>query len=235
MKTIIDRANTRGKANFGWLDSSHSFSFGRYYNPQKMGFGLLRVLNDDYIAPGTGFGRHPHDNMEIISVPISGGLAHQDSEGNEHEIRAGEVQIMSAGTGIEHAEMNLSKTETTNFLQLWIFPKRQNIKPNYAQKNFPAAERKNKIQTIVSPTDEEALWINQDAVLSLANFEKEQSADYKFHFSGNGVYAFVIKGQIAVGDQVINQRDAIGIYDTEQFSFKALDNAEVLLIEVPLN
>lgn len=194
MQTKIQRASERGNANFGWLNSNHSFSFGHFYDASKMNFGALRVLNDDEVSGGQGFGAHPHDNMEIISIPLKGSLAHKDSTGTDGIIQTGDVQIMSAGTGIKHSEYNASKTEGVNFLQIWILPKQKNIKPRYEQKTFSLEDRKNKWQTVVSP-DENAgsVWINQDAVFSLAHSDKDSVISYKNKFSGNGIYLFIIE------------------------------------------
>ena len=193
MQIKIQRASERGNANFGWLNSNHSFSFGHFYDATKMNFGALRVLNDDVVTGGKGFGAHPHDNMEIVSIPLKGSLAHKDSTGTDGIIQTGDVQIMSAGTGIKHSEFNASETEEVNFLQVWIIPKQQNIKPRYQQKTFSVADRKNKWQTVVSPDENaDSVWINQDAVFSLAHAEKDSILTYKNKFSGNGVYLFII-------------------------------------------
>lgn len=235
-KKIVHKANTRGRANHGWLDSQHTFSFASYYNPERMNFGLLRVLNDDIVAPGKGFGAHPHDNMEIISIPISGELAHQDSTGNKKVIRTNDVQIMSAGSGITHSEFNNSETDKVNFLQIWVFPKERNIKPRYEQKTFNPEDRQNKLQTVVSPEkDAESIWINQDAWFTLGTLKAGFSEDYKLHKKGNGVYAFIIDGEVELDGEKLSKRDGIGIYDTETISIKASADAELLLMEVPMN
>ncbi|WP_347158503.1 pirin family protein [Pontibacter chitinilyticus] len=232
---VIDKANTRGHANHGWLDSHHTFSFARYYNPQRMGFGVLRVINDDIVAPGMGFGKHPHDNMEIISIPLSGALEHQDSTGNKKVIYTNDVQIMSAGTGLTHAEYNHSKTEKVNFLQIWVLPKEEDIAPRYEQKTFRPEDRQNKLQTVVSPEKGgEAIWINQDAWFSLGTLNAGFAEDYKLHKSGNGVYAFVIEGEVEIDGEKLNKRDGIGISGTDTLSIKASSNAELLLMEVPM-
>ena len=186
MQTKIQRASERGNANFGWLNSNHSFSFGHFYDATKMNFGALRVLNDDIVTGGQGFGEHGHDNMEIVSIPLRGSLAHKDSTGTDGIIQTGDVQIMSAGSGIKHSEFNASKTEEVNFLQIWVVPKQKNIKPRYEQKTFSVAHRKNKWQTVVSPDkNSDSVWINQDAVFSLAHPEKDSVITYKNKFSGN--------------------------------------------------
>ena len=235
MKTKIQRASERGNANFGWLNSNHSFSFGHFYDATKMNFGALRVLNDDMVAGGQGFGAHPHDNMEIVSIPLKGSLAHKDSTGTDGIIQTGDVQIMSAGTGIKHSEFNASKSDAVNFLQIWVMPKEQNIEPRYEQKNFSVEDRKNKWQTVVSP-DENAgsVWINQDAVFSLAHAEKDFVITYKNKFSGNGVYLFIIEGDTEVNGETLHKRDAIEISDANEFEIKITVDADLLAIEVPL-
>ena len=235
MKTKIQRASERGKANFGWLDSHHSFSFGHFYDPQKMQFGALRVLNDDIVKGGQGFGEHPHDNMEIISIPLKGSLAHKDSTGTDGIIKTGNVQIMSAGTGIRHSEFNASKTDEVNFLQLWVIPKKENIKPHYEQKNFEVEGRKDKWQVVVSPDEKDGgVWINQDAVFSLALAEKDSPLTYKNKFSGNGVYLFILDGEVEVNGESLQKRDAIEISDADEFEIKAKSDAELLAVEVPM-
>lgn len=232
---VIHRADTRGHANHGWLDSYHTFSFARYHNPERMGFGLLRVLNDDVVAPGMGFGAHPHDNMEIVSIPLSGTLAHQDSTGNSKTIQTNEVQIMSAGTGLTHSEFNYSKTEPVKFLQLWVFPKERDIKPRYEQKAFNPEDRLNKLQTVVSPDqNEDALWINQDAWFSLGTLKSGFSGEYRLHKSGNGVYAFVLVGEAEIAGEKLSRRDGMGISGTDALDIKTSSDAELLLMEVPM-
>ncbi|MBC5775120.1 pirin family protein [Pontibacter sp. KCTC 32443] len=234
-KKVIHKANTRGHANHGWLDSHHTFSFARYYNPERMNFGLLRVLNDDIVAPGMGFGAHPHDNMEIISIPLSGELAHQDSTGNKKVIKTNDVQIMSAGSGLTHSEFNNSKTDQVNFLQIWVFPKEQDITPRYEQKTFNPADRQNKLQTVVGPEkDAENIWINQDAWFTLGSLKTGFSEDYKLHKTGNGVYAFVLEGEVEIDGEKLSKRDGMGISDTENVSIKASSDAELLLMEIPM-
>lgn len=234
-KKIIHKADTRGHANHGWLDSHHTFSFARYYNPDRMGFGLLRVLNDDVVAPGMGFGAHPHDNMEIVSIPLKGSLAHQDSTGTKEVIRTNEVQIMSAGSGITHSEFNGSKTDEVNFLQIWVFPKEQNITPRYEQKSFRPEDRQNKLQTVVAPDKEGgAVWINQDAWFTLGSLQSGFAEDYKLHKQGNGVYAFVLEGEVTIDGETLRKRDGMGISDTDSFNIKASGEAELLLLEVPM-
>lgn len=235
MEKVIHKADSRGHANHGWLDAHHSFSFANYYNPERTRFGVLRVLNDDIVQPGEGFGTHPHDNMEIVTIPLKGELAHKDSTGNKEVIHPNEVQIMSAGSGLTHSEFNNSKTDEVNLLQIWVFPKEKNIKPRYDQKVFEPSGRLNKIQTLVSPKDESALWINQDAYFSRANLEKGKEVDYELNTKKNGVYIFVIEGKIEIDGDMLSRRDAIGIQETERIKIKAEDNSEVLIIEIPLN
>ena len=236
MKTTLHRAETRGHANHGWLNSHHTFSFGGYYDPGRVHFGLLRVLNDDIVTGGGGFGQHPHDNMEIISIPLKGALEHGDNTGGKGTIRSGEVQIMSAGSGIAHSERNASKEEDVNFLQIWVFPKERNIKPRYDQKLFATEERKNKFQAVISPEKNDGtLWINQDAWFSLGNLTKGFNGDYAVKKSSNGIYVFVIEGEVTVNGQKLNKRDGFGVWDTDKISITADTDAEVLLIDVPMN
>lgn len=234
MKTTLHKASDRGHANHGWLDSHHSFSFAHYYNPEKIHFGALRVLNDDIVQGGMGFGTHPHDNMEIISIPLSGDLEHKDSMGNSGVIRQNDVQIMSAGTGIQHSEYNRNKDKLVNFLQIWVFPKKKNIAPRYDQKTFKHEDRLNRLQEIVSP-DGDGVHINQDAWFYLADLEKGKDVNHKFHNANSGVYVFVIDGDVTVNGQTLNKKDAVGVSETDSISISADSNSEVLLIEVPMN
>ncbi|TPE44341.1 pirin family protein [Pontibacter mangrovi] len=234
-KKIIHKANTRGRANHGWLDSHHTFSFAQYYNPERMGFGLLRVLNDDVVAPGMGFGTHPHDNMEIISIPLKGSLAHRDSTGTQEVIKTDEVQIMSAGSGITHSEFNGSKTEPVNFLQIWVFPKERDIQPRYGQKAYKPEDRVNRLQTVVSPEkDGEALWINQDAWFTMGTLKNGFSEEYALHKPGNGLYAFVIDGEVEIDGEKLGKRDGMGISEADKVQIKASGDAELLLMEIPM-
>jgi quercetin 2,3-dioxygenase len=236
MKKIIHKADSRGYFDFGWLKTNHTFSFGNYYDPERVNFGMLRVLNDDIVAGGEGFGTHPHKDMEIVSIPLRGALAHKDSTGNEKAIVPDEVQVMSAGTGILHSEYNHSKENETNFLQIWILPNKKGHEPRYNQKSFDALERKNKLQFIVTPEKkEDNLWLNQDAYFSLVDLEKDKSINYKIHTKGNGVYLFVIEGMIAVVDEALSKRDGIGIWEVESLSVSAKVDAKLLFIEVPMN
>lgn len=235
MKTILHKADTRGRANHGWLDSRHTFSFGHYYAPDRMNFGALRVLNDDVVDGGKGFGTHPHDNMEIISIPLKGDLEHKDSMGNVAVIRQNDVQIMSAGTGIYHSEYNKSPDEKVNFLQIWVFPKKRNIQPRYDQRTFDPQDRVNKLQNVVSPDAQaEGVWINQDAWFYLGNFNSGFQTTYRLNDKGNGVYAFLIRGELSVNGQTLAERDGLGISEAHELTLHAEKNSEILLMEVPL-
>ncbi len=235
MKKTFHPANERGYNNIGWLKANFSFSFANYYNPSKMHFGVLRVLNDDIIEGGTGFGTHPHDNMEIITIPLQGALEHRDSMGNTGVITAGEVQVMSAGTGIQHSEYNHSKTEAANTLQIWLFPKEEDIEPRYDQKSFINELKQNQFTTLVSPAkDGNALWINQDAVFSIGDFDANQQINYDINIAGNGAYIFLIEGKIAVADTELNKRDALGIEEVDKFTIDVKETAKILILEVPM-
>lgn len=234
MKTILHKANTRGHAEHGWLNSYHTFSFAGYSHPERHNFGLLRVLNDDTVAGGMGFGKHPHDNMEIVSIPLEGDLHHQDSTGRDKIIKQGDVQIMSAGSGIAHSEKNASHDKQVKFLQIWVFPKQRNIDPRYDQKTFKPENRLNKLLTVVAPDDEEAVWINQDAWFTLGNLGKGLVTKYDLHKKESGVYAFVIKGDVTINGIALNERDGLGITEAETLDIKADNNTELLLIEVPM-
>lgn len=234
-KTILHKAETRGYADHGWLKSWHTFSFANYYNPERMNFGALRVLNDDTIEAGMGFGTHPHDNMEIISIPLEGDLEHRDSMGNVAVIRHGDIQVMSAGTGITHSEYNGNKDRKGKFLQIWVFPDKRNLTPRYDQITLNLADRHNKLQQIVSPdADDAGVWIHQNAWFHLGNLDSGMIAEYKIRAKGNGVYAFVLKGDITINNQLLNTRDGFGIWDTDVLSIKANSDSEILLMEVPM-
>lgn len=235
MNTVLHKANTRGHADHGWLNTHHTFSFANYRNPERMHFGVLRVLNDDIIKGGTGFGTHPHDNMEIISIPIKGGLEHKDSMGNKHVIKQDDVQVMSAGTGIFHSEYNESKSDETNFLQIWMFPNKKNVEPRYDQMTFKPTERKNKLQQVLSPSaDDEGVWVHQNAWFHLGNFEAGKTVNYSPKASGNGLYLFVIEGELEVNGQDLSKRDGYGLWDLTEVEIKAKKNAEFLLMDVPM-
>lgn len=234
-KTIFHAANKRGHADHGWLNAHHSFSFASWYDPSKMHFGALRVLNDDIVAPGQGFGRHPHDNMEIITVVLDGALEHKDSMGHTQQIVPGEVQVMSAGTGVTHSEYNPDPQKEVNLLQTWIFPKEKNVQPRYDQRNFPAEARLNELQVLVSPiyNDDPGLKIHQDAWILRTTLEAGKSVSHKLH-AGSGAYVFVIDGKVDAGGQALGRRDAIGISETEAFDITASEQSDVLILEVPM-
>ena len=233
--TILHKAATRGHANHGWLNSYHSFSFGSYYNPERMNFGALRVLNDDTVDAGMGFGKHPHDNMEIISIPLEGDLEHKDSMNNVAVIKNGDIQAMSAGTGIYHSEYNKDREQRVKFLQIWVYPDTKNVEPRYDQITLNLNDRHNKLQQILSPTPEdEGVWIHQNAWFHLGKFDKGVSTEYKLKAEGNGVYVFVLSGDVKVDDQLLNTRDGYGIWNADKFTITAETDAEFLLMEVPM-
>ncbi len=236
MKTILHQANTRGHANHGWLDTSHTFSFAHYYDPSRMNFGVLRVLNDDFVDGGRGFGTHPHDNMEIISIPLSGDLEHKDSMGNKTVIKQNDIQILNAGTGISHSEYNKNADKKVNFLQIWVFPKVKGIVPSYGQITLNPEERINKLQTVVSPTKTDSnVWINQDAWFHLGSLKKEFKTEYTIKQKDNGVYAFVIDGEVTINGQKLSKRDGFGVWETDKLSILADKDSEILLMDVPMN
>lgn len=231
---IIHLAGTRGVADHGWLKSAHTFSFANYYNPERMNFGVLRVINDDVIAPGTGFGRHPHRDMEIITIPLQGSVIHEDSEGNKGVISKGEIQVMSAGTGIFHSEFS-DKVEETKLLQIWVFPKKLQIHPRYEQKKFLLNERKNKLQLIVSPDSRNgSLMINQDAFFSVGEFENGQIFQCRPFQENHGAYIFIISGSFEINGHVFKAKDGIGLPAFDSLTFKALGTSELLLMELPM-
>lgn len=236
MKTILHKAGTRGHASHGWLDSYHTFSFAGYHDPERIHFGALRVLNDDTVAGGMGFGAHPHDNMEIISIPTSGDLEHQDNMGTKQVIRQGDVQVMSAGTGIRHSEKNKNHDKPVKFFQIWVFPDKKNVQPRYEQKSFPDTDKHNKLLTVVSPigTNDGGVQIHQDAWFSLGKLDKDFSISYEWKKAGNGVYAFVIEGDVTINGKQLNRRDGLGITETQKLEIKADSDAELLLMEVPV-
>jgi redox-sensitive bicupin YhaK (pirin superfamily) len=235
MKKVIHKAATRGAANHGWLKSYHTFSFAGYQDSNRMNFGMLRVLNDDIVKPKMGFGKHPHRNMEIISIPISGELSHKDSMDNKRSIEVGEVQVMSAGTGLTHSEFNDSKTNEVHFLQLWIIPEVDNITPYYDQKKFGEGERKNQFQTVVSPKSnlvEGSLPINQQAYILMIDLDKDFEIEYQLK---NSAYFFLIDGAVSIADENLEKRDAIGVLETTKVSIKASKQSKLLVIDVPMN
>jgi len=233
--TIIHKANTRGYADHGWLKTNHTFSFANYYNNERVHFGMLRVLNDDWIEGGKGFGTHPHDNMEIITIPLSGAIAHKDSMGNSSVIQHGEVQVMSAGTGITHSEFNADGSMPVTILQIWVFPNQREVEPRYDQIKLDPSMRKNKLQQILSPNpDDEGVWIYQNAWFHLADMDQNLELEYPLKQKENGVYAFVIKGDITINGENLQERDGMGIWNIDKLDIKANSQAEVLLMEVPM-
>ncbi len=236
MQTVLHISDSRGDANHGWLHSKHSFSFASYYNPEKVHFGVLRVLNDDFVEAGMGFGLHPHDNMEIISIPLEGDLEHQDSMGNQTVIKHGDIQVMSAGTGIKHSEYNKNKDKPVKFLQIWVIPNKKNVTPRYDQITLDPTDRINKLQQVLSPNPEDAgVWIHQDAWFHIGKFDQGFQTQYDIKKAGNGMYAFVLYGAFEIAGQKLNERDALGITEFDQFELKALtQDAEILLMEIPM-
>lgn len=236
MKKIFHSASTRGEANHGWLHAKHSFSFANYFNPERIQFGALRVLNDDTVAPGMGFGTHPHDNMEIITIPLEGALEHKDSMDNVGVIEADEIQVMSAGTGVYHSEYNRNKDQAVSLLQIWVFPNEQNVKPRYDQKNIKDLKKVNALYPVVTPDPEApGMWIHQDAWFHMGDFDTTTELEYDLHKKGNGVYAFLIEGTAEIAGEKLQKRDALGVWDTDGFSLKANPHSRILLIEVPKN
>lgn len=234
--TVLHLANTRGHANRGWLNAKHSFSFANYHNPERMHFGALRVLNDDIIAGGKGFGTHPHDNMEIITIPLEGSLQHKDNMNNGTIIKQGDVQVMSAGTGVTHSEFNAHKYDEVKLLQIWLFPNKKNVKPRYDQISLKSIEVKNSFYQILSPNqNDQGVWIYQQSWFSLGNFDKDKSNIYTLKKAQNGVYAFVIEGQVNINGQDLNRRDGYGLWNLKTIKVRAKKKSKVLLIEVPMN
>ncbi|MFN5985155.1 MAG: pirin family protein [Fluviicola sp.] len=235
--TVLHKADTRGVANHGWLNSHHTFNFANYHNPERMHFGVLRVLNDDIVDEGMGFGTHPHDNMEIISIPLEGDLEHKDSMGNVAVIKNGDIQVLSAGTGITHSEYNKNTDKKVKFLQIWVFPNKRNVTPRYDQITLKEEDRKNKLQQVLSPSEnDEGVWIHQNAWFHLGKFDKDVTLDYQLKDPKNGVYAFVLNGDFKINEQELNSRDGLGIWDIKELKLTAnTENAEILLMEVPMN
>jgi quercetin 2,3-dioxygenase len=233
--TVLHKADSRGNANHGWLLSRHTFSFANYYNPDRIHFGALRVLNDDTVEAGKGFGTHPHDNMEIISIPLEGDLEHRDSMGNVSVIKHGDIQVMSAGTGIFHSEFNKNQDQPVKFLQIWIFPDKKNVLPRYDQITLNIDDRQNRLQQILSPdANDEGVWIYQKAWFHIGKFDKDLSVEYKLKASGNGVYAFILSGEATINGQPLTTRDGFGTWDAEKLTIKADTNMELVLMEVPM-
>ncbi|NOQ25475.1 MAG: pirin family protein [Bacteroidales bacterium] len=235
MKTVLHKAEERGYADHGWLKAYYSFSFANYYNPANINFGALRVLNDDTIDAGKGFGTHPHDNMEIITIPLSGEIEHKDSMGNSGVISEGEIQVMSAGTGIQHSEFNKNQKEELKVLQIWIFSNQKNVEPRYDQISLKSIEKENELFQILSPNkDDEGVWIHQDAWFHLGNLRKDWNGEYRLKGKNHGVYLFVINGKISIGNHELFKRDSIEITETDNFKIEALSDSRILIMEVPM-
>jgi quercetin 2,3-dioxygenase len=235
MKTTLHRAATRGHANHGWLNSYHTFSFAGYYHPERIHFGALRVLNDDTVAAGMGFGQHPHDNMEIISIPTFGDLKHKDTMGNETIIKEGDIQVMSAGSGLMHSEMNANRDKEVRFFQIWVLPNKKNVAPRYGQYTIDPNKMHNNLLQVLSPNaDEEGVWIHQDAWFSMGQLDKGFQTTYAIKKEGDGVYAFVIEGDVTINGQSLNKRDGLGIEGAENLEIIADSDAKILLMEVPM-
>lgn len=236
MKTVLHKANTRGHANHGWLNTYHSFSFASYHNPERMNFGVLRVLNDDEVAPGMGFGTHGHRNMEIISIPLEGDLEHKDSMGNTTVIKQGDIQAMSAGTGVQHSEKNKNRDQKVKFLQIWIIPNKKNVEPKYDQITLDPESLKNSFRQIVSPNpDDDGVWIHQDAWFHIGTFDSGEETVYKLKDASNGVYIFVLEGGCLVNGQELERRDGFGLWETDTLNFSIAENeSKILLMEVPM-
>lgn len=236
MRTIYHAADSRGDANHGWLKSKHTFSFANYHNPERMGFGALRVINDDFVIAGQGFGKHSHRDMEIISIPLSGKLGHGDNIGNNGIIETGEIQVMSAGTGITHSEMNGDDTEAVKFLQIWVIPNKMNVEPRYQQIRMDDILKPNEFNQVLSPNaDDAGVWIHQDAWFSMGDFDKDITQTYELKNPNNGVYIFVISGKVVVNGNTLDTRDGLGVWDTKNFAMDVIEDAKVLLMEVPMS
>jgi len=236
MKTILHKANTRGHADHGWLNSYHSFSFANYFNPERVQFGKLRVLNDDTVAPGKGFGTHPHENMEIISIPLEGDLEHKDSMGNTSVIKEGDIQVMSAGTGVYHSEYNKNADKAVKFLQIWVFPNEKNVEPRYDQIAIGDLLKPNEFTQVLSPNKEDqGVWIHQNAWFHIGTFNEDTTTEYKLNSSGNGVYAFILEGEASINGQELSKRDGFGVWDTEVLEMNAIANSKILLMEIPMD
>ena len=236
MKTVLHKAATRGHANHGWLDTHHTFSFANYYDHDRIHFGALRVLNDDVVAKGRGFGTHPHENMEILSIPLEGDLEHKDSMGNVSIIKEGDIQVMSAGTGITHSEYNKNSDREVKFLQIWIFPNQKNVTPRYDQISIRDIEEENSFYQILSPNkDDQGVWIYQDAWVHLGQFESGKNGTYQLKKAGNGVYAFILEGEVEIEGERLQKRDGFGVWEIDQIDIKAVSNSRILLLEVPMS
>lgn len=236
MKTIVHKAKTRGHANHGWLNSYHSFSFANFYDPERENFGVLRVLNDDEVSAGMGFGMHGHSNMEIISIPLEGDLEHQDSMGNKAVIKSGDIQVMSAGTGVQHSEKNKNHDSKVKFLQIWIIPNKVNVEPRYDQITLNSVDMHNRFHQILSPhAEDEGVWIHQDAWFHLGNFDTNTTRTYQLKKASNGLYVFLLEGQCTIGDTTLYARDGMGITQTKSVTFDLAAQTSLLLMEVPLS
>lgn len=234
-KFVLHKSDTRGGVDLGWLKSRHTFSFSHYHDPERVHFGALRVLNDDIVSEGKGFGTHPHQNMEIISIPLEGDLEHKDSMGNTTVIKKGDIQVMSAGTGVYHSEYNRNPDQEVKFLQIWIFPNKKNVQPRYDQITLDLKDRRNTLQQVLSPNaDDAGVWIHQDAWFHIAHMDASTDLNYKIKKSGNGVYAFVIKGNVSINEHKLNDRDGLGIWDFTELSLHSESETEILLMEVPM-
>lgn len=236
MNTVIHKAATRGHADHGWLNSHHTFSFANYHNPERMNFGVLRVLNDDRVQAGKGFGTHPHDNMEIVSIPLQGDLEHKDSMGNVAVIKEGDVQVMSAGTGVTHSEYNKNADSEVKFLQIWLFPRKRGVTPRYDQISIRDIQKQNAFYQVLSPDpDDQGVWINQDAWFHLGNFDAGHAEKYSIRRAGNGVYAFILEGDVEINGEKLSKRDGMGVWDTDAITVKATTGSRVLLMDVPMS
>jgi len=235
MKTILHKSDTRGHANHGWLDTHHTFSFANYYNPERVNFGALRVLNDDWIASGEGFGTHPHDNMEIITIPLIGAVEHKDSMGNHGEIATGEIQVMSAGTGIFHSEFNRNKDQELQLLQIWVIPNKRNVTPRYDQISLVAVEKPDELYQILSPNpNDQGVWIHQNAWFNLGDLSEGWKGNYDLKDKNNGVYFFVIEGEVTVAGQKLNRRDGLGVSEVSSIEISSEGLSKLLIMEVPM-
>ena len=235
MNTVLHKAGTRGHANHGWLDTFHTFSFANYHNPERMHFGVLRVLNDDRVTGGRGFGTHPHNNMEIISIPLEGDLEHKDSMGNIAVIKEGDIQVLSAGTGIYHSEYNMNQDSEVKFLQIWVFPNKKQVEPRYDQISIRDIEKENQFYQILSPSkDDQGVWIHQNAWFSIGKYSKQTKVDYNLHLSDNGVYAFILEGNASIQDQKLEKRDGFGLWNRDKISIIAEEDSQILLMELPM-
>lgn len=236
MKKVLHKADTRGRADLGWLKTQHSFSFASYHDPERVHFGALRVLNDDYVEGGMGFGMHPHDNMEIITIPLEGQLEHRDSMGNHGLITKGEIQVMSAGTGIRHSEFNHNPDKPVRLLQIWVFPEKRNVEPRYDQRAYSLEQTHNNLLNVVSPMgSSEGMNIHQQAWFSLGRLDRNFTTSYDVKRNGNGVYAFVIEGEVTINGEKLGKRDGLGIVDANKLEIVADQDSEILLMDVPLH